>query len=53
MAAITVRNVSDQTHRGLKARARSHGRSTFALATRDIDDFAGAGIAHIDPWEAS
>jgi len=28
MAAITVRNLSDETHRALKARAARHGRST-------------------------
>jgi plasmid stability protein len=30
MAAITVRNLSDETHRALKARAAGHGRSTEA-----------------------
>ncbi len=30
MAAITVRNLSDATHRALKARAAAHGRSTEA-----------------------
>lgn len=30
MAAITVRNLSDETHRALKARATGHGRSTEA-----------------------
>jgi len=35
MAAITVRNISDETHRALKARAAQHGRSTEA-EIRDI-----------------
>lgn len=30
MPAITVRNLSEETHRGLKARAAAHGRSTEA-----------------------
>jgi len=30
MAAITVRNLPDETHRALKARARANGRSTEA-----------------------
>lgn len=28
MAAITIRNLSDETHRALKIRAAAHGRST-------------------------
>lgn len=30
MAAITVRNLPDETHRALKARAQANGRSTEA-----------------------
>jgi len=30
MAAVTVRNLSDQTHRALKLRAAKNGRSTEA-----------------------
>jgi plasmid stability protein len=30
MAAITVRNLPDETHRALKHRAEQHGRSTEA-----------------------
>lgn len=30
MAAITVRNLPEETHRALKARAAAHGRSTEA-----------------------
>ena len=30
MPAITVRNLSEETHRALKARAARHGRSTEA-----------------------
>lgn len=30
MAAITVRNLSEETHRALKVRAAGHGRSTEA-----------------------
>lgn len=30
MAAITIRNLPEETHRALKARAAAHGRSTEA-----------------------
>jgi len=30
MPAVTIRNLSDATHRALKARAAQHGRSTEA-----------------------
>lgn len=30
MVAVTVRNISDETHRALKRRAKQHGRSTEA-----------------------
>ena len=30
MAAVTIRNLSPETHRALKQRAMSHGRSTEA-----------------------
>ena len=30
MAAVTVRNIPDETHRALKVRAARHGRSTEA-----------------------
>lgn len=35
MPALTIRNLSDDIHRALKARAASHGRSTEA-EVRDI-----------------
>lgn len=35
MPAVTVRNLSDETHRALKLRAAQHGRSTEA-EIRDI-----------------
>jgi len=45
MAAITVRKLSEETHRALKARAARHGRSAEAEvrsileeATRPVDD---------------
>ncbi|MBV9511605.1 MAG: plasmid stabilization protein [Caulobacteraceae bacterium] len=37
MAAVTIRNLSEETHRALKARAAEHGRSTEA-EIRDILD---------------
>jgi plasmid stability protein len=30
MAAVTIRNLTDETHRALKQRAKQHGRSTEA-----------------------
>jgi plasmid stability protein len=35
MAAVTIRNLSEETHRALKARAVEHGQSTEA-EIRDI-----------------
>jgi plasmid stability protein len=35
MAAVTIRNLPEETHRALKARAAEHGRSTEA-EIRDI-----------------
>jgi plasmid stability protein len=39
MSAITIRNLSTETHRALKVRAAQHGRSTEA-EIRDILDKA-------------
>lgn len=39
MAAVTIRNLPDATHRALKARAARHGRSTEA-EIRDIIELA-------------
>lgn len=40
MAAVTIRNLSDATHRALKARARQHGRSTEAEIRSILDEAA-------------
>lgn len=37
MSAITVRNLSAETHRALKARAIAHGRSTEAEVRAILD----------------
>lgn len=37
MAAIVVRNLSDETHRALKARAAEHGRSAEAEVRAILD----------------
>jgi plasmid stability protein len=37
MAAITVRNLSDATHRALRMRAAEHGRSTEAEVRAILD----------------
>jgi len=39
MSAVTIRNLSEETHRALKVRAAHHGRSTEA-EMRDILDAA-------------
>jgi antitoxin FitA len=38
MAAIVIRNLSPETHRGLQARAMRHGRSTEAEARAILDE---------------
>ena len=38
MAAITIRNLSEETHRALKARAATHGRSTEAEVRQILDE---------------
>jgi plasmid stability protein len=38
MAAITVRNLSDETHRALRVRAVEHGRSTEAEVRAILDE---------------
>ncbi len=37
MAAITIRNLSDETHRALRMRAAEHGRSTEAEVRAILD----------------
>lgn len=43
MAAITVRNLPDETHRALKARAAAHGRSTEAEVRAILADAVSEG----------
>ena len=38
MAAVTVRNLSEETHRALKVRAAQNGRSTEAEIRRILED---------------
>jgi plasmid stability protein len=40
MAVVTVRNLSDETHRALKMRPASHGRSTEAEIREILDEAA-------------
>lgn len=47
MSAITVRNLSQETHRALKARAAAHGRSTEAEVRAILD----AAVAPVDRVE--
>lgn len=44
MAAVTIRNLSDETHRALKVRAAHHGRSTEA----EIRDILEAAVRPAD-----
>lgn len=48
MAAITVRNLPDETHRALKARAAAHGRSTEAevraILSEAVSEPGGEGL---------
>jgi len=37
VAAVTIRNLSDETHRALKRRAAEHGRSTEAEIRSILD----------------
>lgn len=43
MAAVTIRNLPDATHRALKRRAKLHGRSTEA-EIRDILEKATSAV---------
>ena len=38
MAAVTIRNLSDETHRALKVRAKQKGRSTEAEIRMILDE---------------
>ncbi len=38
MAAVTIRNLRDETHRALKRRAAKHGRSTEAEIREILED---------------
>ena len=38
MAAVTIRNLSDETHRALKVRAAQHNRSTEAEMRAILED---------------
>ncbi|WP_263375147.1 FitA-like ribbon-helix-helix domain-containing protein [Granulicella aggregans] len=38
MAAVTIRNLSDETHRALKVRAKQKGRSTEAEIRSILDE---------------
>ena len=44
MSAITVRNISQRTHAGLRERARRHGRSTEAEVRHILDAAAEDGF---------
>jgi plasmid stability protein len=40
MPAVTIRNLSEETHRALKVRAKQHGRSTEAEIRAILDEAA-------------
>jgi len=56
VAAITVRNLSDETHRALRLRAAEHGRSTEAEVRAILDaavrppDRVKAGTALVEAF---
>jgi plasmid stability protein len=45
MPAVTVRNISEETHRALKLRAARNGRSTEAEIRRILEDAASTNSA--------
>jgi plasmid stability protein len=45
MPAVTVRNLSGETHRALKLRAARNGRSTEAEIRRILEDAVSANTA--------
>lgn len=45
MAAVTVRNLPEKTHRALKLRAAQNGRSTEAEIRRILEDAVSANTA--------
>ena len=45
MAAVTVRDIPEKTHRALKLRARRNGRSTEAEIRRILEDAVSANAA--------
>ena len=50
MAAITIRNLSDETHRALKARAALSGRSTEAEIRLILEQAGGVDLETVrDP----
>jgi plasmid stability protein len=46
MPAVTVRNISEKTHRALKLRAAKNGRSTEAEIRRILEE-AASGAAEV------
>lgn len=47
MAAVTIRNLSEETHRALNIRAAQHNRSTEAEIRAILE---AAGLTVINPW---
>lgn len=45
MPAVTVRNIPEETHRALKIRAASNGRSTEAEIRRILEDAVSTNTA--------
>jgi plasmid stability protein len=44
MPAVTVRNISEKTHRALKLRAAKNGRSTEAEIRRILEEAASGAV---------
>ena len=47
MAAVTIRNLTDETHRALKQRAAHHGRSTEAEIRAILEDAVPVSYTHL------
>ncbi|WP_206447986.1 FitA-like ribbon-helix-helix domain-containing protein [Agrococcus sp. KRD186] len=50
MATLTIRNLSEQTRRALKARAAEHDRSMEAEVREILDDAVGVRVDFIQGW---
>ncbi|WP_306233502.1 FitA-like ribbon-helix-helix domain-containing protein [Agrococcus beijingensis] len=50
MATLTIRNLSEETRRALKARAAAHDRSMEAEVREILDDAVGVRVDFVHGW---